>query len=490
MADIVSSAFPHTRIINCSYHVRALGNHLDIRACDRRISTVRSGDNRTNCNRGTIGIRLPEKHSVSNLLLHVFHDQRKQAPLERALFRSATPAKSPKEVISWMWRDIHGSDNWDGLLDPLHPWLRREIVKYGELAQATYDAFDPHRPESSCYSPRGLLDRLGLAENGYRVSEYVYATSHVELPRWLERSLHADAWTAGESHWMGYVAVSDDVETRRIGRRDIVVAWRGTAAASEWFKDLQARLEPVEGRRRGEHARVEHGFQSVYRSRSASAVRNKNTDLSASEQVMAQVTALVNSYRAKGEEVSLTVTGHSLGGALALLNAHEAALTIPELPVSVISFGAPRVGNAAFGDELRELGVRVLRVVAEQDLVPKMPGVLVNESVDKNCRAHEGVYAHVGTELRVDTHVSPYLKRGFDPAGVHGLETYMHLVDGYMCRRSGFRAEAKRDVLLVNKACAMLKEELRAPSCWYHRPSPRIRQEWPSSPYQPSPVAC
>ncbi|KAK1308922.1 hypothetical protein QJS10_CPA09g00679 [Acorus calamus] len=361
-----------------------------------------------------------------------------------------------------MWREIHGSDNWAGLLHPLHPWLRREIVKYGELAQAMYDAFDPHRPWSCCYSPGGILDRLGLAENSYRVSGYVYAATHPELPHFLERLLHADAWTAKESHWMGYVAVSDDEESRRIGRRDIVVAWRGTTTASEWFRDQQARLEPVKGQRfgRGEHARVEHGFQSIYRSRSASATRNKNTDSIVSEQAMVQLGFKL--YHPRGEEVSLTVTGHSLGGALALLNGHEVALMIPDLPVSVVSFGAPWVGNAAFREELRGLGACVLRVVSKQDLVPKLPGV---------------VYAHVGTELRVDTRVLPYLKQGFHPAGVHGLETYMHLVDGYMCRRAGFQAEAKRDVLLVNKACTMLKEELRAPSRWYHRPSPRARQD-------------
>ncbi|KAK1278127.1 hypothetical protein QJS04_geneDACA014821 [Acorus gramineus] len=402
---------------------------------------------------------------MSHLLLHAFHEHPEQAyALERVLLQSATPAKSPKELISSMWREIHGSDNWAGLLDPLHPWLRREIVKYGELAQATYDAFDPHRPESCCYSPEGLLDCLGLAENGYRVSGYVYAATHVELPHFLEHPLHADAWTAKESHWMGYVAVSDDAETQRIGRRDIVTVWRGTATPSEWFKDLQARPEPIESRSKagtGEHVWVGRGFQSVYKSRSKSATPNKNMDSSASEQVMAQVMALVNAHRAKGEEVSLTITGHSLGGALALLNAHEAASVMPDLPVSVVSFGGPRVGNAAFGEELRGFGARVLRVVAEQDLVPKVPGV---------------VYAHVGTELRVDTRVSPYLKQGLHPAGVHGLETYLHLVDGYWCSGSEFRAEAKRDVLLVNKRGDMLKKELGVPARWYRRPSLSVWQ--------------
>ncbi|KAK1308104.1 hypothetical protein QJS10_CPA09g00681 [Acorus calamus] len=346
------------------------------------------------------------------------------------------------------------------------------IVKYGELTQATYDAFDPHRPGSCCYSPEGLLDRHGLAENGYRVSGYVYAAMHVELPHFLERPLHADAWTAKESHWMGYVAVSDDAETQRIGRRDIAIVWRGTAAPLEWFKDLQAKPEHIERRSKagsGEHVRVEHG------SRSELATWNKNTDSSASEQVLAQVMALVNAHRVKGEEVSLTITGHSLGSALALLNAHEVALVMPDLPVSVVSFGGPRVGNAAFGDELRWLGARVLRVVVEQDLVPKVPGV---------------VYAHVGTELRVDMRVSPYLKQGFHPAGVNGLETYMHLVDGYWCSGSEFRVEAKRDVLLVNKRGDMLKEELGVPARCYRRRSLRVWRNWLLSPYHASPVAC
>lgn len=89
---------------------------------------------------------------------------------------------------------------------------------------------------------------------------------------------------------------------------------------------------------------------------------------------MAEIKRLVKYYQEKGERVSLTITGHSLGGALALLNAHEAASAIPDLPVSVISFGAPRVGNDAFRNELERLGVKALRVVVKQDLVPKTPG--------------------------------------------------------------------------------------------------------------------
>ena len=234
-------------------------------------------------------------------------------------------------------------------------------------------------------------------------------------------------------------------------------------ALSEWYEDFQRNLEPIGI---GD-AKVEHGFLSIYTSKNESTRYNKS---SASDQVMKEVTKLVQFYQGKGEEVSLTITGHSLGGALALLNAYEAATSLPGLHVNVISFGAPRVGNSAFRDELDELGVKTLRVVVKQDLVPRMPGIVFNESLqrfDDITGTLEWVYTHVGAELRLDVSSSPYLKRGFNPLGFHSLETYLHLVDGFLSADSTFRSDARRDVTLVNKACDILVDELRIPNCWY-----------------------
>lgn len=263
---------------------------------------------------------------------------------------------------------------------------------------------------------------------------------------------------------MGYVAVSNEEESKRMGCRDIVIAWRGTIAPAEWFEDLQGKLEPVDG---DGHVKVEHGFLSLYTSKKETSRYNKR---SASEQVMKEVKRLVKFYEDKGEKVSLTITGHSLGGALALLSAYEAASAMPQLPVSVISFGAPRVGNEAFGHRLKELKVKTLRVVVKQDVVPKMPGILFNEGLIKRfegvTKDLEWVYTHVGIELGLDVKSSPYLKHGIDLAGFHSLETYLHLIDGYLSSDSGFRRNAKRDIALVNKDSGMLKGELRIQECW------------------------
>ncbi|KAK0484103.1 Alpha/Beta hydrolase protein [Armillaria luteobubalina] len=48
--------------------------------------------------------------------------------------------------------------------------------------------------------------------------------------------------------------------------------------------------------------------------------------------------------------ISVTVVGHSLGGAIALLDRVYLDLQLPTVSVSVISYGMPRVGNQAFAD--------------------------------------------------------------------------------------------------------------------------------------------
>ncbi|KAL2474974.1 alpha/beta-Hydrolases superfamily protein [Abeliophyllum distichum] len=412
------------------------------------------------------GIKLAE--SLSNMLhLHIERNlNHRTSNVPRIEDMHNTPTMSPKENISNKWQEIHGSNDWNDLLDPIHPWLRREIVKYGEFAQATYDAFDFDSFSEYCgscrYNRQKLFEKLDLTKSGYKVTKYVYAMSQIDLPQWLERSRLADTWSK-DSNWMGFVAVSDDQETQRIGRRDIVVSWRGTVAPSEWYDNMQRKLEPIG---QGE-AKVEHGFLSIYTSKSEATRYNKS---SASEQVMREIKKLVNYYKGRGEEVSLTITGHSLGGALALLNAYEAAKNFSGLRISVISFAAPRVGNIAFRDELYQMGIKTLRVTIKQDVVPRMPGIVFNESLQKFddfTGTLEWVYTHVGVELKLDIRSSLYLKKRLNLVGIHMLETYLHLVDGYLDSTTTFRSDAKRDVVLVNKDCDMLVDELKIPPNWY-----------------------
>lgn len=195
------------------------------------------------------------------------------------------------------WAELSGRDNWDGLLDPLDADLRRAVIRYGELAQATSDAFigDPASPYAgaSRYAPGAFLHRTqatgGSDPDAYAVTRFLYATSSARVPvpdTFITRPAPPGAWSA-ESNWMGYVAVATDAGAARLGRRDIVVAWRGTKRAVEWADDLDITLVPatgVVGPGPGwSQPAVHRGFLSVYASRNSTSRFNKQ---SAREQVM------------------------------------------------------------------------------------------------------------------------------------------------------------------------------------------------------------
>ncbi|XP_023761637.1 phospholipase A1-Igamma1, chloroplastic [Lactuca sativa] len=152
---------------------------------------------------------------------------------------------------------------------------------------------------------------------------------------------------------MGYIVVGNDLESKMIEIRDIMVVWRGTMLPSKWYEEMQRDLEPLGYK----EAKVERGFSRIYKSKSISTRYNKTSAL---EQVIEEIKRLTKFYKSTGEKVSVTVTGHSLDDILALLNTYAAAMRFPTLLINFISFGAPRVGNMAFRDELHHRGVKAL----------------------------------------------------------------------------------------------------------------------------------
>lgn len=68
----------------------------------------------------------------------------------------------------------------------------------------------------------------------------------------------------------------------------------------------------------------------------------------------------------------LVFTGHSLGGALAVLAAAHVHWVTGRTP-QVFTFGAPRVGNPPFADAWRRAGLEGWRIVHGRDPVPHLP---------------------------------------------------------------------------------------------------------------------
>ncbi|XP_076906493.1 phospholipase A1-II 1-like [Bidens hawaiensis] len=371
--------------------------------------------------------------------------------------------------IAKNWRTLNGENHWEGLLNPLPPDLRTYINHYGEMAEATYDAYiktTPSRNAGNCkYARKNLLEKCGLLQgqplNHYTITKYIYATSAIALPGAFVTSSAPQAWSK-KSNWIGFIGVATDEGKKALGRRDILVAWRGTVNPSDMIHDSEFVLVSASiifGENHKDDPKVHDGWYSIYTTNDVNTRYNKT---SARDQAMEEVKELVNKY--KHEEISLTITGHSMGAAIATLNAVDIILKglnklssshPPKVcPVTVFGFASPKVGDSGFKkvfNSLKEL--YFLRINNVPDVVPKYP--LLG-------------YSDVGSELEIETLKSPYLKGPGNPGIWHNMEGYMHGIAGVQTNiLGGFKLEINRDLSLINKFGDILDDKYGIPGFWW-----------------------
>ncbi|XP_059071051.1 phospholipase A1-Igamma1, chloroplastic-like [Cryptomeria japonica] len=356
---------------------------------------------------------------------------------DNAVLLPSSQTNSTQPQLCDVWRDIQGAHNWNGLLDPMVPNLKAEALRYGNLAQLCYDAFDGKsysKNYGTCYhSKRYLFNKMGMSESGYQVTKYVYANTNLLNQVFGEKP-------KDQGVWLGFIAVcTDPNEIRRLGRRDIVIAWRGTQTAWRY-----------------------------------SCAAGATVNISSRDLVVSEIERLIQVYEKEMDNLSITFTGHSLGAALATLSAYDikqmlcAKHNFHQIPVTVFAFASPRVGNPAFAKRVEEIGVKVLRFVNKRDLVPKVPGVCMNENVgclSKLLHWLPWTYFHVGVELPLHNN-SPFIQHTHNLAYFHNLELYLHLLDGYVGSKQPF-SWSGRDHALVNKSCDLLREKYEIPPKWW-----------------------
>ncbi|MCH7706473.1 MAG: lipase family protein, partial [Chloroflexi bacterium] len=120
-----------------------------------------------------------------------------------------------------------------------------------------------------------------------------------------------------------------------------VLSFRGTRTIKDWINNAKVFQKSVKG------AQVHSGFQGAF-----DAVRPA---------VQGKIDPLIGAGR------TLYLTGHSLGGALALIATREMG---SDSYGACYTFGSPRVGRFGFA---RDIKTPIYRVVNANDLVPRVP---------------------------------------------------------------------------------------------------------------------
>ena len=188
------------------------------------------------------------------------------------------------------------------------------------------------------------------------------------------RSLRKEAeFRAGLFKALDQVVAS--LQKKQLEQQASSVAAAAAAAAASLSSSSSSSVLPslnAESFGVSEEARVHAGFKEAYLS-----VRHRLMELIES----------ATGGRLEEDGWEVLTTGHSLGGALASLCAHDLSTRFPTSRVSMYNYGAPRLGNTAFAEAYEVANGDSYRLVNENDIFARFP---------RNVNPAVFNYAHVG----------------------------------------------------------------------------------------------
>ncbi|MGE5579360.1 MAG: lipase family protein [Bacillota bacterium] len=184
-----------------------------------------------------------------------------------------------------------------------------------------------------------------------------------EAPPGYEPLRAFKASAGGDPEWFGYIARSEDA---------VLVVFRGTVTERDWVADAEF-FQTDFPYGEGQSLRTHTGFTRLYSS--------------CRDEVMQ---ALLD----QPDTLTLLISGHSLGSALATLCATDAERNTSFRDAIFYGFGGPRVGNPAFARAFNKQDILAVRVVNVHDVVPRLPPAYI-EMPETSIGLR---YQHVGRE--------------------------------------------------------------------------------------------
>lgn len=208
---------------------------------------------------------------------------------------------------------------------------------------------------------------------------------HFSIPDGFQYVLGFKAKAIGALEWFGFILESDDC---------IIVAFRGTQSDPDWIADslVNQRAYPYTPNSGNVHS----GFLSIYET--------------CRDTIMDTLATL-------SSDKSLLITGHSLGGALAVLHMLDARVNTSFSKYVLYNFGAPKVGDLAFRNYYNLQVANSIRFVNLFDIVPLLPPR--NVKIEKINRIWE--YYHVNHTVTFTSNLGSITKN-------HDISSYMNAI--------------------------------------------------------------
>lgn len=182
---------------------------------------------------------------------------------------------------------------------------------------------------------------------------------------------------------------------------DAVIAIRGTEGIREWIHDfefLTTNCPFLAGA-----GTTDDGFTAIYNSLRVATTSARLADA---------VAALPFDHAIN----SLTICGHSLGGALATLLALDIAANTNFKTPTIYTYASPRTGDALFAHTYNQVVPNTCRIANRVDIVPKLPLPPLYEHV-------AGLY-----ELNSIKLIPPRFLVKCELACEHHMTSYLHLL--------------------------------------------------------------
>jgi hypothetical protein len=216
-----------------------------------------------------------------------------------------------------------------------------KMIHFGQVVGKAYD-IPPEQLANS--AGKAITVTLGDASTTYTVITTVYAND-------LATDMRPER---------GNSRVSIGLVGQNTATGDAVIAIRGTEGIFEWVQDARFLLVPCPFLAGA--GSTEDGFTSMYRSFAIKATPGAPS-------LVASLVGLAW----KAPVRSLTICGHSLGGALVTLLALDVVANTTFTDPAVYTYASPRTGDPSFVSTYNHLVPRTCRIDNRMDLVPKLP---------------------------------------------------------------------------------------------------------------------